>query len=263
MKNKILLISLFSIAFSFAQQTLKVEYNQIYNSDFPVIRTAILQANEKNSIYVDIMKSRRDLLNPDDVNFSYLEKLNVDENTLNGQKFSLVVGANFDKFFFYDVINDKLSYTDELGKKQFYIIDDFKLNWQITKETKTIANYKTYKAITKFRGRTWEAWFAPELAYPYGPWKLHGLPGLILEAYDITRRYNFTAIKVFKDKTNLTFSPDKLPKLSFKDFKLRNFEFIENILTIPVDNNTKVIKHDVGRKGLELIYEWETETPTN
>ena len=97
---KILLITLLSSALSFAQQTLKVEYNQIYNSDFPVIRTAILQANEKNSIYVDIMKSRRDLLNPDDVNFSYLEKLNVDDNILSGQKFSLVVGANFDDYFF-------------------------------------------------------------------------------------------------------------------------------------------------------------------
>jgi len=64
------------------------------------------------------------------------------------------------------------------------------INWEISTESKTISNYKTYKAIynmpftardgkTKIRKIT--AWFAPELPYSYGPKQFHGLPGLILE----------------------------------------------------------------------------------
>lgn len=260
MKYLILLISLFSIAFTFAQQTLKVEYNQIFNTDFPLIRTALLQVNPTSSVYVDIIATRRDLANEESAKKSYLDKLKVPEEVKSSNHFVINIGGNFDNYFFYDSKTEKLSYTDELSKKQFYITDDYKLNWQITTETKTIANYKTYKAITKFRGRTWEAWFAPELAHPYGPWKLHGLPGLILEAYDTSKRYSYIAIKIFKDDKNISLDVTKLPKLDFKTFTLQDFEFKDNILFAPITRNTKVINYNEERKGEEIVYEWETET---
>ncbi|MDW8348544.1 MAG: GLPGLI family protein [Bacteroidia bacterium] len=57
-----------------------------------------------------------------------------------------------------------------------------KLKWQIYPENKTIAHYNCQKAVTFFRGRAWEVWFTTEIPVSFGPWKLHGLPGLILEA---------------------------------------------------------------------------------
>lgn len=63
--------------------------------------------------------------------------------------------------------------------------------WEIEDETKNILGYECNKAVTTFRGRKWMAWFTPEIPVQEGPWKLFGLPGLILEAYDAERDYVF------------------------------------------------------------------------
>ena len=65
--------------------------------------------------------------------------------------------------------------------------------WTITDSVKTIIGYECFKATTDFRGRRWIVWFTPEIPISDGPWKLHGLPGLILEAYDVAHDYEFEA----------------------------------------------------------------------
>lgn len=63
--------------------------------------------------------------------------------------------------------------------------------WEILDETKTVLGYECIKAVTNYRGRRWIAWFTPEIPVQEGPWKLCGLPGLILEACDAARDYVF------------------------------------------------------------------------
>lgn len=58
------------------------------------------------------------------------------------------------------------------------------INWKLGSETKTLAGLTCYKATGAFRGKTYTAWYTTKIPLPYGPWKLQGLPGLILEAYD-------------------------------------------------------------------------------
>lgn len=65
--------------------------------------------------------------------------------------------------------------------------------WEISDESKEIIGYQCFKAVTDYRGRRWTAWFAPEIPVQEGPWKLCGLPGLILEAYDTDKNYHFEA----------------------------------------------------------------------
>jgi GLPGLI family protein len=63
--------------------------------------------------------------------------------------------------------------------------------WELLPDTMTILSYPCRKAVCRFKGRTYEAWFAPDIPRSEGPWKLHGLPGLILKAADSRGEYLF------------------------------------------------------------------------
>lgn len=82
---------------------------------------------------------------------------------------------------FVDNVVQRYKYTEQLPA----------IGWQFTDEKKTVLDYECQKAVCKFGGRTYEAWFAPDIPISDGPWKLHGLPGLILEVYDTQRHYEF------------------------------------------------------------------------
>lgn len=72
------------------------------------------------------------------------------------------------------------------GKQQTYIVEEKinTINWKIENEFKTVNDLKVQKAIGEFRGRKYIAWFSNEIPVKYGPWKLNGLPGLILNVAD-------------------------------------------------------------------------------
>ena len=74
------------------------------------------------------------------------------------------------------------------------------LDWVMQNETKQILGYTCKKASCRFRGRTWTAWFALEIPIPDGPWKLCGLPGLILQADDEKGHFSFTCIGIKNEK---------------------------------------------------------------
>lgn len=63
--------------------------------------------------------------------------------------------------------------------------------WEIVDDTTSILGYHCQKAVCRFRGRDYEAWFTSEIPRSEGPWKLYGLPGLILKAADSQRHYVF------------------------------------------------------------------------
>jgi len=65
------------------------------------------------------------------------------------------------------------------------------INWQISTDTATFGNFHCQKATTHFKGRDYTAWFCPDIPSHGGPWKLSGLPGLILEAYDTKKQVVF------------------------------------------------------------------------
>ena len=75
--------------------------------------------------------------------------------------------SSFDK-----VVPNRYFYTEPLP--------DF--GWELTDDTLTVCGYFCRKAVGKYAGRTWTAWYSEDVAASFGPWKLHGLPGMILKA---------------------------------------------------------------------------------
>lgn len=99
--------------------------------------------------------------------------------------------VTFDDLYFFAKENKLI--TRQRFMSSYYLIDEAeqKINWKITKDTASFAGIHCKKATANFKGRKWTAWYAPEMPFASGPWKLNGLPGLIVEAYDEKKEVKF------------------------------------------------------------------------
>ncbi|TVR83025.1 MAG: GLPGLI family protein [Saprospirales bacterium] len=66
-----------------------------------------------------------------------------------------------------------------------------KIEWVIHDLQREVAGFQTRLAVGEFGGRIYEAWFTEEIPVPFGPYKLNGLPGLILEAFSRDERVSY------------------------------------------------------------------------
>jgi GLPGLI family protein len=88
---------------------------------------------------------------------------------------------------------------DGMYKKEKYCLVSDTLEdivWRIEPDFKRFSTYNCQKAMGEFRGRTYEAWFAPDIPISSGPFKLGGLPGLILEATSTDGKVKFTFVQL-------------------------------------------------------------------
>ncbi len=115
------------------------------------------------------------------------------------------------------------------------------LNWNITNESKVILSYTCKKATTTFLGRQYEVWFTPDIPINNGPWKLGGLPGLILKANDVQNYYIFecTGIEFLKKKIPIVKYDLKYVTITRKDLN----KLIKNLHERPILTMTSMGKH--------------------
>ena len=64
-------------------------------------------------------------------------------------------------------------------------------DWNILPDTAMILNYPCQKAICTWRGRNYTAWFTENIPISEGPYKFHGLPGLIMKITDEKNHYSW------------------------------------------------------------------------
>ncbi|THV57537.1 GLPGLI family protein [Chryseobacterium candidae] len=121
--------------------------------------------------------------------------------------------------------------------KNFRYEEPNAINWQLFNEFKTIGKYKCQKAIAKKYGRTWIAWFAKEIPFPFGPYKFSGLPGLILEVSDERKDYVYTMYSFRKRKytcnsANMYKDSKLVDKKKVFDFKRKSMQDVNKFKQI-------------------------------
>ena len=206
-------------------------------------------------------------------NSCYIEGVfNIEKKSDNSQEYK-THGDNRDVIKYYvDVNKGELHKKDEINKEIYLVKEKLsKINWQISsQEQDTVLGQLCHKVIGDFRGRTYTVWFAPNIAVRFGPWKIQGLPGLILKAKDNDNQVDFTAISIEYKNSKKLMNELHLPKefkktilleeyvSLIKQRDLENFQMI--MATMPRSNKISNITINDDRKSrLEMKYEWEEE----
>ncbi|WP_435138413.1 GLPGLI family protein [Formosa sp. A9] len=179
MKLKIILILLVFVSKSYSQKGI-VYYGQIKS---PGMRSAAgpdlnsyLIFNKHQAYYV----TAKDSLEKDSYNNRSLYKGDGEKvAAYNGNK-----TYRYGEQVLYNREKDSLWWSQRFGGNIYIAEKKPAIDWKLLPETKKIGKFSVNKASCEFRGRTYTVWYTLEVPLPYGPWKLQGLPGLILEARD-------------------------------------------------------------------------------
>lgn len=260
MKQTLTLLLFLCFQTLIAQNTnYKVTYKQFLSYGQKLQRDAILYIKENQptvmhtSMASTVELSDREKFEKPDNNDTKLSQ-NVDFHVI-PSNFSY---SNFpDTYLMVDQKENSNTAIDFIGIKRGFLVEDnqLKYTWNITSETKKIQNYTCYKAATSFRGNNFEAWFTPDIPINAGPWKLYGLPGLIVEEYDTEKKHIFLLEKIEKLTEEVPFPVKNLKQITLKDFVIES-ELFYSGKTGEIDLNT-TITSTYKRNNLEKIYEWE------
>ena len=163
-----------------------------------------LDITDKGSVYQSLTRMERDSI----------VKARIDEIMKNpdGNKKLDFGSGKFQKGTVEYVVNKsypdyKTTLKQRIQSDNYLISDDKKIDWKIGTETQKIMNYTAQKATTTFGGRDWTAWFTTDLPFPDGPYKFHGLPGLIVKLEDSTGSHIMTMVA--NKKLNTTAEEEK------------------------------------------------------
>ncbi len=250
--KKIIYIVFFLISFKGLTQNIyntEVTYKVKYHFDLPYIFNAKLIFNNSTSYYIK--------------GESNAPKVQGDKKIIkHKKKIKDVYNTN---------LKTNLIFLKTFLNNRFYLQKEkiTKIPWEIDSKSKgTILGYKCKKATGLFRGRVYTVWFTTEIPVKFGPWKLNGLPGLILEVKDTLNQVTFTVEKIEHLKEPKKFDFDfpkeknKYPVVSLKEGISIRYNDLKNkieAMIAKLPRGTKVIREGKVKKAknLELKYEWE------
>ena len=254
MKSILILAALICCAASSAQEDIKVGYHAIGKETneskilFPDEQALIISGGR--SKYYSVSQERFD---------QYVDSIrqidsNIDLISIRAMQNSPREGFYYLLFKNYPE-SGELTYIEKRGMKHYlYEEQNPTPEWTLVEGDTTILSYACQKAVSHFRGRVWTAWYAPELPYDNGPWKLGGLPGLILKATEQDGIFSFTATGIEKVAA-VELKPDK------KHYtRSTRKEFVE-LLDLFFGDRGKFISIELNMMDDEIEVSLPAETP--
>ena len=167
----------------------EVIYEYSIQTDTTDTYTTILQFGTEQARFLDYLAYRVDSLSfagaPEDLIAKASD--DVDHSTF-----------YFEPVVFQNWPEGSMTVDDILVPGTFTYSEDMAHEWTFGDGEKEICGYPCQEAKTSYGGREWTVWFAPSIPSNVGPWKLGGLPGLIMEAQDAEGIHHFTATALRK-----------------------------------------------------------------
>jgi GLPGLI family protein len=80
--------------------------------------------------------------------------------------------------------------------------------WTLSDDTLTVSGYLCQQATATHRGVEWHVWYTDEIPSSAGPWRLRGLPGLIVKAESEAHTFCLTELR--KEASSIT-APEHRP----------------------------------------------------
>lgn len=182
--------------------------------DFSETANCILLIGEEQSKFYDYPAFRIDSVSAipgvsDDIMKKYRMEHLKSESSF-GQEVNISLADN-KLMVFCDMAPERYKYEQTLPL----------ITWEETGGTDTVCGYTCRKAIGEYGGKKWSAWYAEEIAVPFGPWKICRLPGLVLKATDEEGNHKFEAIAFRQGSGEV--APSKIPN----QISIKHDKFIE------------------------------------
>lgn len=252
--KKIFFLSLFAAGLFQAQTNRFIyEYKFVPDSskkDSVITEMMALDIDSKGSSYQSLKKIAEDSLVQDQI-----KKMMSSGNgniSINRRSNNQSVTYNVEKTY----PDFKIYLHERISMDSYKILEEEKPVWMIGSETQQIGTYKAQKATTDFGGRSWIAWFTTELPFQDGPYKLYGLPGLIVKLEDLTNSHLITLVANKKienpAKTDDLMVRNLMPGMNAKELEITEKQFrklYQDYLTDPSKNMRQMLNNsDPSRK---------------
>ena len=192
------------------QSTISVYYRftqQAFIGITPIVLTdtTVLRVGNIYSVYYNRSSIQRDSVHTatfNSIDIDQIQRIEVltGQSAIEGDRFidNMIGGLDFEQqanpsttHIFKNRQRNTVTSIDgnpsgTLGHSEMFLVEETipPMEWTILSDTMTVLNYLCFKATTTFRGRNYIAWFTLDIPINDGPWKIYGLPGLILRLED-------------------------------------------------------------------------------
>ncbi|MCD1117108.1 GLPGLI family protein [Chryseobacterium turcicum] len=246
------MMSIFSIITYAQNQRFSYEYKFITDST---------KVNEVDSeiMYLDVAKKGSKFLSEkksiaDSIHQDRIKKGTRDFTGIDYGSVLYVVEKSYPDF--------KIDFFKNLEMTKYKVSDTREMNWKILSEKEKIGEFNTQKASLNFAGRIWTAWFVSDIPIQDGPYKFHGLPGLIIKIEDKTKSHSFVLKEIKNIPTDQEWVSDSMRKslgnmitVDQEKYKKQVVDFRNNPtkeMRQMLSGNTKIAMIDENGKPLDI-----------
>lgn len=235
--KKVILLTIMCFATIAAVAQVKADIEVSYNASLPNFRTGVVDKFNKYILIANANDSK--FYSPMTEYIDSLESTPEGKAKYKEMTRSAFAGGKMDKmprrdgrYYVIKSSKDNTLTTYDVNGLDKYVTEEPvpEWNWQISDSVKNLLGYECQMAVTQFHGREWTVWFAAEIPVMNGPWKLGGLPGLILEASDQSGLYTFTATGIQPSSKEIipVYSSDAYDYIGRKELLKAKRKMIDN-----------------------------------